>query len=43
MGKWIVTPRTDKIRSMPVERMDFGESLSGERVEMAGEREGKKS
>lgn len=41
VGRWMVTPQTDKIPSMPVERTDFRESLSGERVEMAREREGK--
>lgn len=39
VGRWMVTPQTDTIRSMPVERTDFGESLSGERVEMAGKEE----
>lgn len=38
----MVPAQTDEIHSMPGERSDFGESLSGEGVGMAGERERKK-
>jgi hypothetical protein len=41
-GRWMVPAQTDEIHSMPGERSDFGESLSGEGVGMAGERERKK-
>lgn len=39
----MATPQTDKIRNMSGEKMDFGESLSGEGMEMAGKGWGRRN
>lgn len=40
--RWMVTSQTDKIGSMSGGRMNFGESVSGEGMEMSGEMDWKK-